>query len=151
MVKKLHKMSDAKKSSPQLSSAVKDSAQQIWLAGLGAFAKAQEEGSKVFDALVKEGSNEINGPSMTIDKPEAALDEARIAAITTGRARAEVYAAAAGMKIKRIVSISESDGMSVVPRPMMAMMTKSVEAADTVIMPGEQSLGMTVTMVFELQ
>ena len=55
MVKKLHKMSDAKKSSPQLSSAVKDSAQQIWLAGLGAFAKAQEEGSKVFDALVKEG------------------------------------------------------------------------------------------------
>ena len=55
MVKKLHKMSDAKKSSPQLSSAVKDSAQQIWLAGLGAFSKAQEEGSKVFDALVKEG------------------------------------------------------------------------------------------------
>ena len=55
MVKKLHRMSDAKKSSPQLSSAVKDSAQQIWLAGLGAFSKAQEEGSKVFDALVKEG------------------------------------------------------------------------------------------------
>ena len=39
----------------QLVSTVKDSAQQIWLAGLGAFAKAQEEGSKVFDALVKEG------------------------------------------------------------------------------------------------
>jgi poly(hydroxyalkanoate) granule-associated protein len=34
---------------------VKDSAQQIWLAGLGAFAKAQEEGGKVFDTLVKEG------------------------------------------------------------------------------------------------
>ena len=34
---------------------VKDSAQQIWLAGLGAFTKAQEEGSKVFDALVQEG------------------------------------------------------------------------------------------------
>ncbi|MDB5895343.1 MAG: hypothetical protein JWQ88_2874 [Rhodoferax sp.] len=34
---------------------VKDSAQQIWLAGLGAFAKAQEEGSKVFETLVKEG------------------------------------------------------------------------------------------------
>jgi hypothetical protein len=34
---------------------VKDSAQQIWLAGLGAFAKAQEEGTKVFEALVKEG------------------------------------------------------------------------------------------------
>jgi uncharacterized protein len=55
------------------------------------------------------------------------------------------------MKIKRIVSISENDGMSVVPRPMMQMMAKSAEAADTVIMPGEQALGMTVTMVFELQ
>jgi uncharacterized protein len=104
----------------------------------------------ILDALVKEGSNEINGPSLTIDKPEAALDEARIAAITAGRARAEVYANAAGMKIKRIVSISENDGMSVVPRPMMTMMAKSAEA-DTAIMPGEQALGMTVAMVFELQ
>ncbi|WP_291984853.1 phasin family protein [Candidatus Accumulibacter sp. ACC007] len=41
----------------QLASTVKDSAQQIWLAGLGAFAKAQEEGGKVFDALVKEGES----------------------------------------------------------------------------------------------
>lgn len=39
----------------QLALTVKDSAQQIWLAGLGAFAKAQEEGGKVFDALVREG------------------------------------------------------------------------------------------------
>ncbi len=34
---------------------VKESAQQIWLAGLGAFAKAQAEGGKVFDTLVKDG------------------------------------------------------------------------------------------------
>jgi len=33
----------------------RESAQQIWLAGLGAFAKAQEEGGKVFKALVQEG------------------------------------------------------------------------------------------------
>ena len=39
----------------QLAAAIRDSAQQIWLAGLGAFSKAQEEGSKVFEALVKEG------------------------------------------------------------------------------------------------
>lgn len=38
-----------------LAATVRDSAQQIWLAGLGAFSKAQEEGSKVFEALVKEG------------------------------------------------------------------------------------------------
>lgn len=40
----------------QLSESLKESAQQIWLAGLGAFAKAQEEGGKVFEALVKEGT-----------------------------------------------------------------------------------------------
>ena len=40
-----------------LSDAVKESAQQIWLAGLGAFSKAQAEGGKVFEALVKEGVN----------------------------------------------------------------------------------------------
>ena len=39
----------------QLAMTVKDSAQQIWLAGLGAFAKAQQEGGKVFEALVREG------------------------------------------------------------------------------------------------
>jgi len=55
MVKKLQKLSAEKKSGSQLRATVKDSAQQIWLAGLGAFAKAQEEGGKVFEALVKEG------------------------------------------------------------------------------------------------
>jgi poly(hydroxyalkanoate) granule-associated protein len=39
----------------QLAASVKDSAQQIWLAGMGAFSKAQEEGTKVFETLVKEG------------------------------------------------------------------------------------------------
>jgi poly(hydroxyalkanoate) granule-associated protein len=39
----------------QLAQTVRESAHQIWLAGLGAYSKAQEEGNKVFDALVKEG------------------------------------------------------------------------------------------------
>ena len=55
MVKKLQKMSAAKKSAAPLAGAVKESAQQIWLAGLGAFSKAQEGGGKVFEALMKEG------------------------------------------------------------------------------------------------
>lgn len=54
MVKKLKSLAGAAGES-QLAQTVRDSAQQIWLAGLGAFAKAQEGGSKVFDALVKEG------------------------------------------------------------------------------------------------
>ena len=61
MVKKLHKSAEPAAPAPsglldsQLAQTVKDSAHQIWLAGLGAFAKAQGGGSKVFDALMKEG------------------------------------------------------------------------------------------------
>lgn len=43
------------KTNAQFANTVRESAQQIWLAGLGAFSKAQEEGGKVFDSLVKEG------------------------------------------------------------------------------------------------
>jgi poly(hydroxyalkanoate) granule-associated protein len=48
---------DAAAGSAWFTGAVRDSASQIWLAGLGAFAKAQEEGGKVFEALVKEGQS----------------------------------------------------------------------------------------------
>ncbi len=55
MVKKLKTL--AKAEEKQLASAVRTSAQQIWQAGLGAFAKAQEEGGRVFSKLVKEGTD----------------------------------------------------------------------------------------------
>lgn len=56
MVKKLmaKKLKSVGKDS-QLSATIRESAQQIWLAGLGAFAKAQQEGNKVYDALIREG------------------------------------------------------------------------------------------------
>ena len=76
MVKKLQKLSaDKKKGNAQLSSTVKDSAQQIWLAGLGAFSKAQEEGGKVFEALVKEG--------LTIQRKTQAVAEEKISEATS--------------------------------------------------------------------
>ena len=76
MVKKLQKLSaDKKKGNAQLSSTVKDSAQQIWLAGLGAFSKAQEEGGKVFEALVKEG--------LTIQRKTQAVAEEKITEATS--------------------------------------------------------------------
>ena len=53
----------------KLSDTIKDSAQQIWLAGLGAFAKAQEEGNKVFDALIREGESlQLKTRKVTEDK-----------------------------------------------------------------------------------
>lgn len=78
MVKKLQK-NTAKKTAPEasaapLAGAVKESAQQIWLAGLGAFSKAQQEGSKVFEGLVKEG--------LSIQRKTQAVAEERIADAT---------------------------------------------------------------------
>ena len=55
MVTKMQKKTGPKSESVPLSGSVKDSAQQIWQAGLGAFTRAQAEGSKAFEALVKEG------------------------------------------------------------------------------------------------
>ena len=107
---------------------------------------------KILDALVAEGANQINGPSLTIDKPEGAYDEARVKAIAAGRARAELYARALGMHVVRLVSVSE--GGSNTPRPpmpMVMMATKSERAADTSIDPGSQDLEITLAMSFDLQ
>src|SRR3990167_9542387 len=80
MVKKIQKSgSDTKAASAgpnsPLSGAIKDSAQQIWLAGLGAFSKAQEEGGKAFESLVKEG--------LSIQRKTQAVAEERISEATS--------------------------------------------------------------------
>src|SRR5206468_3594547 len=46
---------------------------------------------RILDALVAEGANQINGPNLSIEHPEAALDEARVKALAAARARAELY------------------------------------------------------------
>ena len=81
MVKKLQRMAEKKAATPtglldnQIAGAVKDSAQQIWLAGMGAFSKAQAEGTKVFEALMKEG--------LALQKKTQGLAEERISAVTS--------------------------------------------------------------------
>lgn len=80
MVKKLKQMAEKQTASPArlfdsaLAGQVKDSAQQIWLAGMGAFAKAQAEGGKVFEALVKEG--------MSLQRKTQAVAEEKIGEVT---------------------------------------------------------------------
>ena len=104
----------------------------------------------ILDALVAEGANQINGPTLTIDRPEAALDEARTQAIAVARARADLYARALGMRVVRVLSVSEA-GMGFVPppRPMMRDMAQS--NASTEIVPGEQTLNVSLTVSFELE
>lgn len=83
----------------QFAESVRTSAQQIWLAGLGAFAKAQAEGSKVFDSLVKEGAG-MQG------KSQAAAQALHEAGTRMGGMAGELGARAAG-QWDRLESIFE--------------------------------------------
>lgn len=105
----------------------------------------------ILDALVREGANQINGPSLTIDKPEEAYDEARVKAIAAGQRRAQLYARALGKRVVRILSVSESGSMVPGPIPMAYARDAAMAVSKTEISPGTQELQITVSMSFELQ
>jgi uncharacterized protein YggE len=106
---------------------------------------------RILDALVAQGANQIHGPNLTIDEPEQALDEARTRAVAKGRARAELYARALGMRVVRLLSVSESGGYAVPPPMPVAMAVAERGAADTAIEPGEQKVQVSLAMSFELR
>ena len=103
---------------------------------------------KVLDALVAAGSNQVNGPSFQLNDPRTAMDEARIDAMTSARARAELYAKAAGLRVVRIVSISESGGYSP-PQPAYAR-AKMADASSSPIAAGEVEAQVNLSVQFEL-
>jgi len=106
----------------------------------------------VLDALVAQGANQIDGPNLSIDKPDAALDEARTDAVAKARARAELYAKAAGMRVARIVSITENGADAGGPeRPMMMARAMAADSmAKTGIAPGERDVTVNVSVRFLL-
>ena len=104
---------------------------------------------RILDALVAEGANQINGPMLEIERPEAALDEARTAALANARARADLYARALGMRVKRVLAVSESGAAAPMPMPVLQMQARDSAASN--ISPGEQRLGVNLTVSFELE
>lgn len=88
------------KSGPELSDTVKESAQQIWLAGLGAFSRAQEEGGRVFETLVNEG--------LSIQRKTQAVTEEKISVARSKMANmAEDIQAKAGLRWDKLENIFE--------------------------------------------
>jgi len=84
----------------KLAASVKDSAQQIWLAGMGAWAKAQSEGGKVFETLVKEG--------VSLQKKTQGMAEDKIAEVTGKMtAMAGTVTSKAGQNWDKLESIFE--------------------------------------------
>lgn len=107
--------------------------------------------SSIIDAIVADGGNRIDGIAFSIDDAEDAEAEAHAEAIRKARTRAEGYAAGAGMKVHRLVSIVEPGGSAAPVYPEMAMRAMSAEATATPIMPGQVTTGAAVTVVFELR
>jgi hypothetical protein len=106
----------------------------------------------ILDTLVQSGSNNVGGISFDIDDPKKSLDEARKKAVADARAKAELYAAAAGVSLGRVVQISEASAVSP-PVPMMRRMAVETAAADASvpIAAGQQTASATVSIVYELE
>jgi uncharacterized protein len=103
---------------------------------------------RVLDALVAEGVNEIRGPILGFDNIEAARDEARALAIGNARARAALYARALGMRVKRVVFVTEAAPVRFEASSLSNSVTPS---SDTMLDPGGRKIAATVTVVFELE
>jgi uncharacterized protein YggE len=109
------------------------------------------EFGRVIDTLVAAGANQVNGPSFQMDNGDAATDEARGDAMKKARARADLYARAAGLKVVRILSITEGGGYVPQPQVMYARVASmDMAAAPTPVAAGEVSLSASVTVLFEL-
>jgi poly(hydroxyalkanoate) granule-associated protein len=107
MVKKLRAMAEKKAANPAglldnaLAQTIKDSAQQIWLAGMGAFAKAQAEGTQAFDKLIKDG--------VSLQRKTQGMAEEKISEVTGKMtAMAGEVTAKAGQHWDKLESIFEA-------------------------------------------
>jgi len=108
------------------------------LAGLG----------PLLDAMVAAGANAVNGISFLVSDADTRLDEARRAAVADALHKAELYTGAAGVKLGRVLTIAE--GGATPPRPKYRMEAMAMADAPTPIAAGEETLEVTVTIVWEL-
>src|SRR5208283_4872700 len=99
----------------------------------------------VLDRAIAGGANEMSGVEFIVSEQGKLLDKARIEAIADARRKAELYAAAAGMKVGRVMAISE-EGSAPPQRAFQALRA----GAATPLAPGEQTLRAVVTVSYEL-
>jgi hypothetical protein len=98
----------------------------------------------ILDRAISAGANEMSGIEFVVSEQSKLLDKARAEAIADARHKAELYANAAGMKVGRVMTISEED---TVPPPRTF---QAVRAGAAAIAPGEQMLRAVVTVSYEL-
>lgn len=102
----------------------------------------------ILDKAVADGANSVNGPTFGIADPAPLLDAARENAVRDAIAKAERYAAAAGVELGEILSIDEGGASGpVFPRQMRA----DAMAASTPIAPGETTIAASVTITLAIR
>lgn len=104
------------------------------------------------DSTVTAGANQIQGIGFGLKNPEAALDQARMLAVRALQSKAQLYAAATGHRIGRLVNLSEGGGYTQIPppRPMYRMAVATEAAADTSVAPGQLTVRADVSGLYEL-
>ncbi|MDB2439658.1 SIMPL domain-containing protein [Hellea sp.] len=103
----------------------------------------------MLDALVRAGVNNINGVQFSIKDSKSARDKAREDAIREAREKAESMAAAAGVKLGKLKSLSESGGNNN-PRPVAFAMEARSAGASTPVSGGQQAISVTVNMSYDI-
>jgi len=108
--------------------------------------RALPELGKLLDAAVRAGANQIDGISFLIDDDTDLRDQAREGGVRDARRKADLYAAAAGVKAGRVLSITETTAEP----PMRPMLRMSAEAASVPVEAGSVEITADVTVVFAL-
>jgi hypothetical protein len=103
----------------------------------------------LLDKAVGSGANAMYGIAFGQNDPGALLDKARPLAIADARRKAEIYAAAAGAKVGRLMELTEQGGAQPVPFPRR-MYATAATAAPTPIEAGQDKLTVSVTARYEL-
>jgi len=106
---------------------------------------------RILDTLVQQGANQISGPVFRLDQVDPALDAARLEAVRKARARADLYAKATGMRVKRILQINDGGVAPPQPYPIPVVREAMAKDASTPIQPGAVQLIASVNVVYELE
>lgn len=101
---------------------------------------------QVLDAAVSDGANTLGGIGFGLADPDAALDLARVQAVADARARAELYAGAAGVELGEVLTLSEAGGYA--PQPMYDMRAEMAMSAPVPVAAGEVTISAQVSIVY---
>jgi uncharacterized protein len=108
--------------------------------------RALDTTGAVLDAAVTDGANTLNGLTFGLADPEPAYNEARKEAVADAKAKAELLAAAAGVSLGQVLSISDQGAMTD-PAPMYR---DAVSAAPVPVVGGELGLVANVSVTFAI-